>query len=66
MTICVHQIMWQNPGASMNNRWQRLKDDDSNSSVTSEPLIEDKEVDQTVSPNFHLFILSFFNSVKHS
>ena len=45
---------WQNFGASSLIERTRLKDDDSQTSIQSEPLIKDEETHPTVAPNFSI------------
>ena len=45
-------MMWKNLIAPSWIEWIGLNGDDSHPSVSSEPLIEDEEANQTIRPNF--------------
>ena len=66
MTLCIHAMTQCDLGVSSRIRQTRLKGINSTPSITSEWLIEDEETDRKTIPNFHLFILLFFDSVTHS
>ena len=53
--------MWENLSAPSSIGRMGLNGDDSHPSVSSDPLMEDEEANQTITPKFILFLPLFFD-----
>ena len=59
-------VVWLNRDVPSAIGWTQLIGVHSYLGIMSVSLIEDEEVDRMATTNFHLFTLSFFESVKYS